>query len=491
MNEQTIQKAWDAVCSQVKTYEDTDISQVNAIFPLLHPQAMSEGFLLVTAESEFIRSWVEKRYVADIKRALQDLYGCPFTVIVEVDVPAEKRSPAPPAAPEPAPQTSIPRPARGSEPAPQPAPAGTDGPEGGPHDETQTFLSTTSTYTFENFVIGDSNRTAYTMAVNVAEAPGHPHRNPLFIYGKSGLGKTHLLRAIQNYVCETRPELKVVYTDAAELLNDYTDAGAAHEREKESFRTFRSHYENADVLLVDDVQYLQRKSGTLDALFQIFNSLTNRGRQVVLSADRAPRNIDIDERYKSRFNSGATFDIQPPEVETKLGIIKIFIEEYQETEGIGEVAIPDDVRLFIAESSGSNIRELKSAVTKIIYKTACSDGTPVALDEAKKLLENHFSGGSSRKLTVADIQRVVEGFYRISHADLVGKKRTRDINYARQMAIYLCRQLLDLPYNDIGKRFNRDHSTIMHSVSNVEGKLRENRELQEEVEVLQQLIRDL
>ncbi|WP_102380351.1 chromosomal replication initiator protein DnaA, partial [Raoultibacter timonensis] len=349
----------------------------------------------------------------------------------------------------------------------------------------------TSSLTFENFVIGDSNRMAYSMAVAVAEMPGKAHLNPLFIYGKSGLGKTHLMRAIQNYIIETLPHLTTIYVDSAELLSDYMEASAAHDKEKSSYKNFKTRYEDADVLLIDDVQYLQGKKQTLDIVFQIFNKLTSQGKQVVLSADRAPKNIDIDERYKSRFNSGGTFDIQPPEIETKLGIVKSFVEEYKLNEGIHELSIPDDIQLYIAESSSSNIRELKSAVTKVIYQMTFFNQPDLSLDDVRHLLESHFSGGPSKRLTIADIQKEVENFYKISHAELIGKKRTRNIIYARQIGIYLCRQMLDLPFNDIGKQFNRDHSTVMYSVTNVEEKMKESRELREELEALKQLIREI
>ena len=161
-----------------------------------------------------------------------------------------------------------------------------------------------STLTFENFVIGDSNRMAYSMALNVAEQPGHGPLNPLFIYGKSGLGKTHLMFAIQNYIRETQPQLRTVYVDSSDMLTDYMEAGAAHDKEKSSYKNFKARYEVADVLLIDDIQYLQGKKQTLDIVFQIFNSLINQRKQIILSADRAPKNIDIDERYHSRFKIG-------------------------------------------------------------------------------------------------------------------------------------------------------------------------------------------
>lgn len=329
------------------------------------------------------------------------------------------------------------------------------------------------------------------MAVDVAEMPGKTPLNPLFIYGKSGLGKTHLMRAIQNYICETQPYLKTVYVDSAELLSDYMEASAAHDKEKSSYKNFKTHYEEADVLLIDDIQYLQGKKQTLDIVFQIFNKLTSQGRQIVLSADRAPKNIDIDERYHSRFNQGGTIDIQPPEIETKLGIVRSFINEYRNSEGLDQFFVSEDIQMYIAENSSSNIRELKSAVTKVIYQITFFNQPDLTIGDVRALLENHFSGGTSKNLTVEDIQKEVESFFKVKHSELIGPKRARNVVYPRQIAIYLCRQLLDLPFHDIGKKFNRDHSTAMHSVATVEEMMRTSREVQEEVETLKQIIREL
>ena len=533
MESEKLEQVWRAVCDQVKSYNNIDPSQINAFFSRLQPQAMSEDFLMLTADNDFIKTWIERHYVDFIKQALMDLYRTAFTVLIEVDIAAEAAGAAqgtvasapaasssatmapagaPAAAAEGAPagvggytagspttsqppsqQTAAEQPPIASQIADAYEPVGDDalGDVYQDEDEPGGPDRPTSTLTFENFVIGDSNRMAYSMAVAVAEMPGKAHLNPLFIYGKSGLGKTHLLRAIQNYVHETMPNLSTIYVDSAELLSDYMEASAAHDKEKSSYKNFKTRYEEADVLLIDDVQYLQGKKQTLDIVFQIFNKLTGQGRQVVLSADRAPKNIDIDERYKSRFNSGGTFDIQPPEIETKLGIVKSFVDEYRATEGKASFSIPDDIQMYIAESSSSNIRELKSAVTKVIYQMTFFNQPDLSLDDVRSLLENHFSGGPSKRLTIADIQKEVETFYKVSHADLVGKKRTRNIIYARQIAIYLCRQMLDLPFNDIGKKFNRDHSTVMYSVTNVEEKMKESRELREELETLKQLIREI
>ncbi|MGI6105252.1 MAG: chromosomal replication initiator protein DnaA [Raoultibacter sp.] len=500
MDSKELLTTWNTICDRIKSYENIDVSQINAFFSRLHPQAMSEGFLMLSADNEFIKTWIERHYIDFIKKALLDIYQTPYAVVVEIDTTQKQQSPIL----EEEPIKQVP------DKAPLPVMNNTESPAKINTDkkDVSTILSEiselpkknllddddihspASSLTFENFVIGDSNRLAYSMSVSVAEMPGKTQLNPLFIYGKSGLGKTHLLRAIQNYIYETLPHLRTIYVDSAELLSDYMEASAAHDKEKSSYKNFKNRYEEADVLLIDDVQYLQGKKQTLDIVFQIFNKLTNQGKQVILSADRAPKNIDIDERYQSRFNSGGTFDIQPPEIETKLGIIKSFIEDYCQNEGDNEFKIPDEIQIYIAENSSSNIRELKSAVTKVIYQMTFFNQPNLTLDEVRKLLENHFSGGTSKRLTISDIQKEVEAFYKISHAELTGKKRTQNITYARQIALYLCRQMLEIPYDSIGKSFGRDHSTVMYSVNNVEKKIKENREVKEEIETLMQIIRE-
>lgn len=498
MESEKLARAWETTCNQVKSYESIDQTQINAFFSRLHPQALSEGFLMLTADNDFIKTWIELHYIAYIKQALQDIYDIAFTVLIEVDQNSEATvAQAPLLSPTPVhtPSSELPTPEKNKKLSAdtESFDKSLDAPlndKQKPVSQDETTANPTSNLTFENFVIGDSNRMAYSMAVAVAESPGKAQLNPLFIYGKSGLGKTHLLRAIQNYIHTSLPIMKTCYVDSAELLSDYMEASAAHDKEKSSFKNFKIRYENVDVLLIDDVQHLQGKKQTLDIVFQIFNKLTSMGKQVVLAADRAPKNIDIDERYKSRFNSGGTFDIQPPEVETKLGVIKSFIEEYRMSEQHPNFTISPEIQMYIAENSSSNIRELKSAVTKIIYQMTYFKQPHIELEDVRHLLENHFSGGLSKRLTVGDIQKEVEGFYKISHADLVGKKRNRNIMYARQVGIYLCRQLLDLPYNDIGKQFNRDHSTVMYSINCVEERMKENYDYREEVETIRQIVQE-
>ncbi len=528
METEKLAREWSDITTRVKSYEGAAANQVDAFFSRLQLQAHSAGFVMITADNEFIKTIIERQFMELITRAVEEIDGVPATVMLEVD--PNQQPPAPQSAPITTPQSVQPAAAAPAPPAPAPVapetiPDRTDASESAfqaesapapesddliePEDEQATGRlggttvemqqygdgaraedTPTSHLTFENYVIGDSNRMAYTMAVSVAETPGKSQLNPLFIYGRSGCGKTHLLRAIQNHIHTTHPGMTTQYVDSAELLSDYMEASAAHDREKSSFKNFKTRYEDVDVLLIDDVQFLQGKKQTLDIVFQIFNKLTSMGKQVVLAADRAPKNIDIDDRYSSRFNSGGTFDIQAPEVETKLGVIKTFVEEYRRAEHRESFTISNEIQLYIAENSNSNLRELKSAVTKVINQMELFK-TDMTVDNVRRLLESHFSGGSFKRLTVADIQKEVEQFYHISHADLVGKKRNRNIMYARQVGIYLSRTLLDLPYNDIGKQFNRDHSTVMYSINCVEDRMKENREYEEEVNTIRQIVQDL
>lgn len=577
MDSETLNEQWTRICAQVKSYQDIDPSQVSAFFSRLEPQAMSESFLMLTADNDFIKSWVEQHYTEAIVRALRDLTGVTFAVAIAVDPTQEQRksasaqtvAPAAPGAaqvvsapsvnpmmpaapmataapnglaaqgtsanpavaqvqPTPTPSaaasmpafqgaataTSYPSESQGATySSPFPYTAHPEAPQSTPYpgageastidhyapaasstatqDPSERASNPSSSLTFENFVIGESNRMAYSMAVEVAESPGRLPLNPLFIYGKSGLGKTHLMRAIQNYIEETRPSMRTVYVDAQDFVSKYSEAGAIKDQEKVSFRNFRAYYEQADILLLDDVQHLQGKKESMNMLFQLFNTLTSQGKQVVLSADRAPKNIQFDERLKSRFYSGGTIDIQPPEVETKLGIVKSFTDEFSRSEGLGNFTLSDEIQMYIAENSGSNIRELKGAVNTVIYRMIYCDRSDISIEEVRELLANHFTGGMSRSLTVEDIQREVENFFKVSHSDMVGPKRSQSIVRPRQIAIYLCRQLLDLPYGDIGKKFNRDHSTAIHSATSIEERLKTDRDTQEEIEVLQKIICEL
>ena len=498
--EEQFEKIWQSVSEMVSTYSNVAPSQVDAFFSRVHIEAMSGNFIVITAETPFIKDWITKYYFEYIQRALHEMFGEDFEILFEVSsvkgvntttqvvettsLPLKQiETNNPPAVlPEKAAETFVVQNTKPQE-------------NSALNQETQTLseaeeeeqlIRDISPLTFENFVIGNSNSMAYKMALAVAEAPGKKvGLNPLFIYGKSGLGKTHLLRAIENQIRETFPKYKVVYVDSSEFLDEYTEASAAHDKNKRSFNNFKKRYETADVLLIDDVQFFQGKKGTLDNMFQIFNKLTNKGKQVVLSADRAPKNIDIDERYRSRFQSGGTFDIQPPEIETKLSIIRSYIDEYKASDPSAHFTITPEIQQYIAESSSSNIRELKGAVTVVI--TSLLSDPYLTIESVKQLLQNHFD--DSAVIGITDIQLAIEKFFKISHSDLVGKKRARNIAYPRQLGIFLCKDILgDTTYDEIGKAFGRDHSTAVYAVKEIEKKKKESRQTQEEIEALQKII---
>ncbi len=487
MNQIVLMDIWNQVCNEIHSDSNVDWSQFSSIKDLITPQAISDNFFLLTISSKFLASWTTQMFSASIKGALFKITGRQYKVEIIENEAEEDISPLSHSEidsitpfgysnvvekidinkPEVIVKESV-----------------------APKNLVEFDNSRAPSLTFSSFVIGESNRLAFSMAVQVAETPGNQALNPLFIYGKSGLGKTHLLRAIQNDINETYPHLSVIYVDTNDLISDFTTAAASHDKEKMSFVTFKEKYERADVLLIDDVQFLQGKKQTLDIVFQILNTLINNGKQIVLSADRAPKVIDIDERYTSRFVQGGTCDIQPPENETKIAIVKKYISEYNSScFDEKKVNIPDEIINLIGEYSSSNIRELKGAVTMITYKYSFNSNQ-VDINEIKKTLLNYFTS-SKINITVEDIQGVVENYYKITHNDLVGKSRSKNIAFARQVCFYLCRLILDIPYIELGKKFNRDHATVLYSVNKIEQNILKNREIEEDIEVLKNMIKDL
>lgn len=492
MNQAVLIERWQSICNEMQKDQAVDWIAFCSVKDKLIPQAMSDGFLLLTIDSKFLKNWVIKNFLEQIQTALFKLYQKPYVVDIELDELDDEE------------EIVTPQKLKNED-----VPAISGIKVENPTTETEIISDLTDVLeeepitakisvtkevslipqlTFENFVLGESNRLAYSMSVQVAENPGSAVLNPLFIYGKSGVGKTHLLRAIQNYLVKTKPEFDVIYVDTNELVNDYTRAATEHEREKNSFYNFREKYENADVLLIDDIQFLQGKKQTLDNVFQILNSLIANGKQIVLSADRAPRVIDIDERYTSRFLQGGTCDIQPPEIETKRGIIRRFINDYN-SQTSSPIEVHDDTINLIADYSTSNIRELKGAITKLLFEYRANEEA-LSKENVKRTLLNHFTSIKSN-IGVEDIQKVVENYYKVTHAEIVGKNRSKNIAYARQIALYLCRTTLDIPFMELGAHFNRDHSTVMYAVNKVEQELLKNREVEEEIEVLKNIIKDL
>ena len=338
--------------------------------------------------------------------------------------------------------------------------------------------------TFDSFVQGPSNKFAYSAAMAVAEQPGNMW-NPLFIYGKSGLGKTHLLVAIANYINTNLPNMNVVYVDARDFLDDLSSAAQLNQ-----WKAFNDKYQSADVLLVDDVQYLENKEGSIDMLFNIFNKMTGEFKQVVLSADRAPKDINMDERIRTRFIQGMLVDVQPPDYETRLAIIRNNYWKAQQTTTIG-AAIPDEVLEYLAESATSNIRQMEGALNRLMGNITLFHKQSITVEEAREILQDFFPEVEAIPVDIATIQAEVEHFFKISHEDMVGSKRRKDLAQARHIAIYLSRYMTAESMQNIGKKFGgRDHTTVMHSVNKIEEEQSENRQLYDIIEQLRSRIQD-
>ncbi len=333
-------------------------------------------------------------------------------------------------------------------------------------------------YTFDTFVMGSSNRFAHAAALAVAEAPGTAY-NPLFIYGGVGLGKTHLLQAIGHYVRQHYPHLKVRYVSTEQLVNDFIESVT----QKGRMEGFRHRYRTNDVLLVDDIQFLINKKESQDEFFHMFNTLYEAGKQIVLSSDRPPRDLrPLEERLISRFDHGLITDIQPPEVETRIAILRTKVEA-------GGSPVPDDVLGLIADRISGNIRELEGALTRVKAYSSLTRH-PITLELAHSVLKDTFPERSLRPISVSSIQQEACRFYGIGMAELTGSKRSQAIVYPRQIAMYLARELTDLSLPRIGAEFGgRDHTTVIHANAKIQKLLSEQREVYNQIQSLTNLIR--
>jgi len=319
---------------------------------------------------------------------------------------------------------------------------------------------------FETFIVGKNSNVAYAAALAVAEAPGGKY-NPLYLFGGSGLGKTHILQAIGNYFKENYPEKKVLYTTSERFT--YELVTAIHEKTNQAFR---DKYRNVDLLLIDDVQYLSKTELALEEFFHTFNALHDAGKQIILTCDRMPSEIpQLPERLVSRFNSGLTVDIQPPDYETRMAILQSKFE--RESLTLGSDAIE-----FIASNIRSNVRDLEGAVSRIELYAGIKRVAEVDLDLVMEAINDIVA---SQGVKVADIPLIikeVERYFSLSDGALVSKKRSQDIALPRQIAMYLCREILDSSFPKIGDEFGgRDHTTVMHSVKKIQSELKEDKNM--------------
>ena len=475
--------------------EDTDEEDPKTVFlNLLTPVGVFGDQFVLLAESTPVESWVRKNYLTEIQDKLLQVMGTPVSVGLGVSTQKEapqQTTPAPVETvqqPEPDWMNQFVDPASLSGHSPSPNMAAAEEAErvGGEYASSPTSGDEAlfSKCTFDTFVVGKSNEFARGAALAVAELPGTAY-NPLFIYGNSGLGKTHLLVAIANYAMQNFPRMATRYVSANKFLNDYVEA-----TQRNQWGTFNSKYHQVDILLVDDVQYLEGKDETINQLFNIFNEMTNRNKQIVLSADRAPKDIDMDDRMRSRFISGLLADIKPPDYETRLAILKNYLSRVNQHTSFYD-NIPDEVLFYLADVATSNIREMEGSITRLVSNMTLLRKDSISVEEAQELLQDFFPTIKDKQIDIALIQSEVERFFNITHDDMISSKRSKGITNPRHIAIYLSRYMTEESLEAIGKKFGgRDHTTVMHSVNKIERDQKDNRQLFDQLEQLRLLINE-
>ena len=326
-------------------------------------------------------------------------------------------------------------------------------------------------YTFETFVVGSSNQFAQAACQAVAELPSRAY-NPLFIYGGVGLGKTHLLHAVGHRVCRRFPELTIAYLSSERFTNDLINA-IRYDRTAE----FRGKYRTIDLLLIDDIQFISGKERTQEEFFHTFNDLYESRKQIVVSSDSTPKEIpDIEERLRSRFEWGLIADIQPPDFETRVAILKKKAE-------VERVRLPDEIAYLIGSRMKSNIRELEGSLTRMIAFCALT-GRDMSVDLANEVLTDLW-GEEEKIITIEQIQRKVSDFFGLKLSDLKARTRTKAVAFPRQVAMYLCRQLTHASLAEVGRAFGgKDHTTVLHAVEKIQGLLQEDPKFRKTIDTL-------
>ena len=350
---------------------------------------------------------------------------------------------------------------------------------GVPHNQQQSNLK--SEYTFDNFIVGNSNKFAHAAALSVAENPGNMY-NPLFIYGNSGLGKTHLMQAIGNYIIKNSNR-KVLYVTSDQFIQDFVGTNKKDEKGTNFNYVdfFKNKYRNIDVLIIDDIQFLGGATQTQQEFFHTFNSLYNDSKQIIISSDRSPDDLKLlEDRLRTRFCWGLTVNIFPPDFELRKEILKkkIIAANF-------EKEIPDDVVEYIASNIGTDVRQLEGAITRLIAYSTMMGGDDITLDLAIEALPDWISKGLGEKNDIQRIQKIVSEYFQISVEDIRSKKRSSNISFPRQIAMYLCRTMTNESFPKIGTEFGgKDHTTVMHSVEKIEKEIKVNKDLAKIIEKL-------
>lgn len=438
---------WDKVKFRVE-HDDAIGARQKASIGLTHPIALVQDTALIAAPNDFTKSYLEQELRGVIAGLLADEFGREIRVAVTVDesvVPTQ----APAVEPEPEVQ---------SDPEPW-APRRDETPHWANNPGGSARLN--PKYTFDTFVIGHGNRMANAAAVAVAEAPARAY-NPLFIYGDSGLGKTHLLHAIGHYAQHLLPGLRTRYISTEEFTNDFINSVR-----DDKMQAFQNRYRNIDLLLIDDIQFLERAERTQEEFFHTFNTLHNANKQIVISSDKPPRQLSmLEDRLKTRFEWGLITDVQAPDLETRIAILR------KKAASDGK-DLPPEVLEFIASKIQTNIRELEGALIRVTA-FANLNRQVVTMQLVEAVLKDVVSDSETPEITAAMIMGVAAEYFAISMDDLTGQSRNRSTVNARQMAMYLCRELTDLSLPRIGENFGgRDHTTVMHAERKIRAQMAE------------------
>jgi chromosomal replication initiator protein len=437
-------------------------------FDPLNAVALDENTLVLAVPSTLVLERLQGRYLAMIEDALAETTGERLNVDLLVRATPAETTESPPDPPR-----FSTAPTHRTDPATRTGGAGWGDPGGHRHERTPL----NPRYTFEAFVIGASNRFAHAAAQRVAETPAISY-NPLFIHGDSGLGKTHLLHAIGHYVDENFPTSHVRYVSTETFMNEFVDSIRTN-----TGSAFKRRYRACDVLLVDDIQFVENKEGLQEEFFHTFNSLHEANKQIVLSCDRHPRSIaTLEDRLRSRFEWGLITDVQPPELETRLAILRKKAE--------GERAyVPDEVLELIATHVKDNIRELEGALIRV-SAFASLTREPLTIDLAEKVLSDILASEQPRQITPRRILDATATAFGFTVDELCGPSRRRPLVTARQIGMYVFRELTDFSYPAIAREFGgRDHTTVIHAVEKVSGLMKERRLVYDQVTALIQTIK--
>ena len=408
------------------------------------PRVLDEEVFIIAVPSVYTQDEIENRFLSDINKVLADLIGPDCELEISVDITLAK-------VPE------------------------SEQTEPNSEGNTPETIGLNPNYVFENFVVGQSNRICHATALAVSDDPGGEY-NPLFIYGGVGLGKTHLLHAIGNRVQNVSPQRKVIYVTSETFMNEYIESIV----KRFSAQGFRTKYRTADLLLIDDIQFIQRKEGTQEEFFNTFNDLYLNSNQIVMTSDRSPSMlVNLEERLSSRFEWGMVAEIDKPNYELRLAILQ------RKCDDQGFANISDEVLSYVAEMVTANIRELEGTLVRLKAQASILD-EELTIDFARHVLNDTYTTRGLRRkvVTTAAIQKIVTDHFQLNSDDLTSAKRTKAIAFPRQIAMYLCRELTQLSLLDIAEAFHRqNHTTILHACSQVE-KLLKDEDIKKLVELL-------